>query len=1393
MSVTPPNQPSIEDLAEEFIARRRRDERPTLEEYTARHPGLADEIHEFFPVLGLVEDFKPSTGDVSGSIAGSIIPGTGTLHERLGDFRLLREVGRGGMGVVYEAEQESLGRRVALKVLRTNRLNDPKILIRFHREAKAAARLHHTNIVPVFGVGEHEGVHFYVMQFIRGLPLDTVLDEVRRFRKVEPRNGGGENGARAYSAAAGDPETADLAQSLATDRFVVVPPTEPSPLSVNETPQSSDAASFSVTLLDQSGFSAVSDSALRYARSVARVGLQVAGALHYAHQHGILHRDIKPSNILLDAHGTIWVTDFGLAKVASDSDLTRTGDVVGTIRYMAPERFEGRCDARADIYSLGLTLYELLALRPAFGAADRHSLIRQVTQEEPRGLRQVDPMVPRDLDTIVHRAIAKEPKDRYAAAADLRDELERFLADLPIRSRPVSAFERYWRWCKRNPPLALASSAACALVIAIAVVSSVSAYRNGRLANQLEAQRDEANHNLIHAYANEAEARRHVRRAGQRFEALDAIARAMRLAESTGLSESERFQLRNETIAAMGLPDMRVGWEVELADPAGHGFTVDHDFERYASKRDDGTVVVRRIADHRILLELPGRPNRDSLRARGAMIAEFSPDGRYLAMKPTNDRDALQVWDLELRRSVLTAANYSSGTAQAWAFHPDGRRFVFGRTDGSIVFFDLVDGRELKQWTKGLGAATSIAFDRDGSRIALVFVSSGSVNVMATDTEHEIAQLVNPAQVFHVAWNPRLPNLLAAGVEDCTIRVWDVETGRQTATLAGDEKNGLVVAFHPGGELLASRGWSGVLRLWDIRTERQVLRMPSSWLPELHFSRDGSRLSAHAPLGRAGILDISYQTECRSLVPEPASSSKGTYMLAIDRAGRHLVADCDNATILLDVASGTALAKLPIGGRTVGGTVRTVHFDPAGSILTSYPMTLRWPISSSPPGLTIGPPELLQWYRSGSAFSSSRNGRLVALANYDGGGLVFDPDRPANSRRILPDRDVRQVDVSPDGRWIVTLSHSYGTLKVWDARTGRMVRDFPENPSHHTALFSPDSRSLAILVHDRGWELIETETWTSRSLIKGGADRSAAAFSPDSTIFAHETHFDRHEGSIALVELASGRELAWIDDPDGGMSSQIMFSPDGTQLFATFRDQPYIRIWDLRAVRNRLAELNLDWSSTPALKSAIPPTGEFDRPMPPKYRVDRGQLDLWIKQAPIKRRQQAIEDAEARLKLEPTQAEVRQWLAQCCNALAWELVAGSNADRDLARAEPLARRAVALAPENDNFLKTLGLILYRADHALEAVSVLERALAVNNGTSFPYDLLFLALCHAKMGDSAQARAYFDRAVAWLDTNSKFEHPANDELKLFRAEAEAVLRSSFGDLPDDVFAKVPQPN
>jgi serine/threonine protein kinase/predicted Zn-dependent protease len=362
--------------------------------------------------------------------------------EQLGDYRILREVGRGGMGVVYEAVQESLGRHVALKVLPAQALLDPQRLARFRREAQAAARLHHTNIVPVFGVGEADGCAYYVMQFIRGRGLDQVLEELKKLRREKA------------TPAAAPPVSAE-ARGLLTGRFTLAEGAAEGGSPAEKAPDSAPTAPLS----GQSETTGLSEAGRGYWQSVARVGAQVAEALAYANAQGVLHRDVKPSNLLLDGAGTVWVTDFGLAKVHDAEGLTHTGDVVGTLRYMAPERFDGRADARSDLYALGLTLYELLTLRPAFDERERNKLIAQVMHAEPPRPAKVNPAVPRDLETVVLKAIARDPARRYQAAQELADDLRRFVDDRPIQARRVSRLEHAWRWSRRNPVIAGLSAA----------------------------------------------------------------------------------------------------------------------------------------------------------------------------------------------------------------------------------------------------------------------------------------------------------------------------------------------------------------------------------------------------------------------------------------------------------------------------------------------------------------------------------------------------------------------------------------------------------------------------------------------------------------------------------------------------------------------------------------------------------------------------------------------------------------------------------------------------------------------------------------------------------------------------------------------------------------------
>ena len=406
----------IEQLAEAFVECYRRGERPSVNEYAQANPDLAEQIRDLFPALVLIEEGK------LGSDGSHAHPPDFPL-ERLGEYRIVRELGRGGMGVVYEAVQESLGRQVALKILPSLPLMDPANLKRFQREARAAAQLHHSNIVGVFGIGEEQGVHYYAMQFIDGQGLDAMI-----------RHGTG--------SAAG--------RKLAPSR-------------------------------------------------VAEIGRQVAQALAYAHNQGVLHRDIKPSNLLLDKQGTVWVTDFGLAKTDGQDDVTHTGDLVGTLRYMAPERFAGWADPRSDLYSLGLTLYELLTLRPAFVAPDRAALIKRVTEQEPIAPRRRDPAIPRDLETIVQKAIAKEPAQRYQSGTELAEDLSRFLAGRPIAARRLRWGEQLWRWCRRNPALAGVTATAVLALLAAVAILAVSTFLIARKEAQVAA-----------AYAGEKQEREHM-------------------------------------------------------------------------------------------------------------------------------------------------------------------------------------------------------------------------------------------------------------------------------------------------------------------------------------------------------------------------------------------------------------------------------------------------------------------------------------------------------------------------------------------------------------------------------------------------------------------------------------------------------------------------------------------------------------------------------------------------------------------------------------------------------------------------------------------------------------------------------------------------------------------
>lgn len=389
---SPLPQDPLEEIVDRYMEELADGKQPDQSVYIGAHPEHAAALKGIFKTLDLVEAAGRSVS------VGKIEKGF-----QLGDFRIVREIGRGGMGVVYEAVQLSLGRRVALKVLPPNVVVSENALERFRREAHTGGRLHHSNIVPVYAVGEENGISYYAMQLIDGRSLSHFLKTMRD-------------------------------EGLPLD----------------------DA----------------------YYRRVAKWGRQVADALAYAHDQGIVHRDIKPANLLFDKKDNAWVFDFGLARAADDPTITQSGDLLGTVRYMSPEQASGggKLDGRSDVYSLGVTLYELATLTPPFDGESRDSLLRDVTQNDPRPLKQLARNVPRDIETIVAKCMQKDPAARYQHASEAAEDLRRFLAQEPIKARRTPYRVRLWRWTRRHR----VPVSGAAILIAFLVIGSLVAMKMRR-------------------------------------------------------------------------------------------------------------------------------------------------------------------------------------------------------------------------------------------------------------------------------------------------------------------------------------------------------------------------------------------------------------------------------------------------------------------------------------------------------------------------------------------------------------------------------------------------------------------------------------------------------------------------------------------------------------------------------------------------------------------------------------------------------------------------------------------------------------------------------------------------------------------------------------------------
>lgn len=1186
---------------------------PDPEEFAGRYPDLRDDLFAALEGLSLVRGLVGSP--------------TGPGHRlesghRIAGYRIVRELGRGGMGIVYEAVHLGLDRPVALKVLGSHAAPDSSGRRRFLNEAKTAAGLHHTHIVPVFDVGQVGGLCYYAMQRIEGCGLERVLRHMRRDRStaagsstgsaspgiplthVGARSGVGLDETASWSSRAG---TAPNLSHGRADRDDAPPPFEP--------PRGS-----------------------AYYRWVAEVGRQAAEALAHAHHRGVIHRDVKPSNLLLDARGMIWMTDFGLARRLADPSLTQHDSLLGTPRYMSPEQANpGPIDGRSDVYSLGATLYELLTLRPPFEGRTAAELVDQIRAKDPIPARLLDRRIPIDLETIVLKALAKRANDRYASAQELADDLERFLNHEPVLARRIGPIGRLWRVARRHPGMSAVSTVAA---ITISIVVTVAYIRVLR-------ERDQTKAALRSQLLSQAQVERVSNVPNRRVRGLSLLSRAAHLDPEGEL----RSKLREEAIEFLIVRDVEARPEFPTGRNSAIAFTADG--EQLASLSDDLEKLSfwdlesrQLVASHELRPVTAGKP-KGPLRGPGRggrwrgipipqlglaitaqKVAAVLPDSMGCRLFDSRGKAVIDLkvpgWrihdvfgDPGSRRLVTVSTRLSDRTFEFGGNPTPLSEFQLSLWDTATLDESNAPIAVLDQWiAPNPFDHPLVSFEPDGLTIAVARTRGKQIALHSARTGKKLDTIETQAEVSALAMGPHGQLAVAGGG---VMRIWDTsDTRMNVASLNLTHGPVTLVRFNPTGTILAAavgRGRAEV-ELWDTASNSLVSVLPTAApVMDLAFTPDGRTLAAsiastdrHTATSVWAVIEPVARLQLSGFDTPPASMAfRADGLLALGtssgsirywRPGRCLSTSPSQPEGGDESSLDPGLSPWEL--RPLVG----LGFDDRGRLtaIDSESDALR--IWSDPGESSEG--TLLPFPRSSGQSNPERPMRARAA---DGRTLVFArgsdlflwrADEPHRFEPIdLVDlRETRAgrlpyawraIALSPTADRLYLVSHS-GAIHAWALESNRAVREewvIPGSPGGGGAgpgrrnvpiAISPDGSVLGLLNVPRGVTLVDTKLGKVRSQFRipdGEPDShpTVLAFSPEDREFVVGTT----HGSVYVYALDQPGNPRIRLPGAHGYAFQATYDSTGRYLAVLGQTNKVVDVWDLERIRTELARLDLGW------------------------------------------------------------------------------------------------------------------------------------------------------------------------------------------------------------------------